>query len=73
MVEVLIEEGLNVEAYQLLARLDDSIPRRQYELAESQLISAQASIAELEVTLKQAELDLDRTTNLANRNLIIAK
>ena len=69
VVEVLIEEGLNVQADQLLARLDDSIPRRQYELAESQLVSAQASIAELEVTLKQAELDLDRTTNLAKRNL----
>ena len=33
VMEVLIEEGVEVEAGQLLARLDDSIPRAQLELA----------------------------------------
>ncbi len=69
VVEVLIEEGVVVEEGQLLARLDDSIPRAQYQLAESQLSSAQASLAELEVALKQAQLDLDRTQGLARRQL----
>ena len=69
VVEVLIEEGIVVEAGQLLARLDDSIPRAQYELADSQLRSAEAAIAELEVALKQAQLDLDRTEGLSARNL----
>ena len=69
VVEVLIEEGVIVEKGQLLARLDDSIPRAQYELAESQLRSAEASLKELEVALKQAQLDLDRTQGLAERKL----
>ncbi len=69
VIEVLIEEGVVVAEGQLLARLDDSIPRAQYELARSQLASADASLAELEVNLKQAELDLERTQGLATRNL----
>jgi len=69
VVEVLIEEGIVVTEGQLLARLDDSIPRAQYELAESQLRSAEAAIAELEVALKQAQLDLERTEGLSERNL----
>ncbi len=69
VVEVLIEEGVIVEENQLLARLDDSIPRAQYELASSQLESARASLQELDVSLRQARLDLDRTQGLATRNL----
>ena len=37
VLEVLIEEGMAVEAGQLLAVLDDSIPLAQLALAESQL------------------------------------
>jgi len=69
VVEVLIEEGVEVAQGQLLARLDDSIPRAQLELAQSQIRSAEAVIAELEVALKQAQLDFDRTQGLAARNL----
>ncbi len=69
VVEVLIEEGDEVEAEQLLARLDDSIPRAQYELGASQLESAEASLKELEINLQQAQLDLERTMGLAQRNL----
>jgi len=69
VVEVMIEEGDRVEAGQVLAVLDDSIPRAQLALAESQLQSARAGLEELRVALKQAELDLDRTRGLAERNL----
>ncbi len=69
VVEVHIEEGLVVREGQLLARLDDSIPRAQLELSASQLDSAKASLAELDVALKQAQLDFDRTQGLAQRNL----
>ena len=72
VVEVLIEEGMVVAEGQLLARLDDSIPRAQLKLAESQVAAAEASIAELEVSIKQAELDLERTQGLAQRNLASA-
>lgn len=67
--EVLIEEGAFVEKGQLLARLDDSIPRAQYELSKSQLDSARAALAETKVAFKQARLDLQRTQNLQRRNL----
>ena len=69
VMEVLIEEGVVVAEGQLLARLDDSIPRAQLSLAQSQLHASQAALAELEVSLKQAQLDLDRTNGLAQRSL----
>ena len=69
VVEVLIEEGVVVEEGQLLARLDDSIPRAQLELAQSQLEAARRYLRELDVQLRQARLDLERTEELAGRQL----
>ena len=69
VVEVLIEEGVLVEEGQLLARLDDSIPRAQLELARSQLEAARRYLRELDVQLRQARLDLERTEELAGRQL----
>lgn len=69
VVEVLIEEGMLVSGGQLLATLDDSIPRAQLALSESRLEAARAGLNELQVALRQAELDLQRTQGLANRNL----
>lgn len=69
VVEVLIEEGVIVEEGQLLARLDDSIPRAQLALAESQLQASRAGLDEIDVQRRQAQLDLDRTRGLAKRNL----
>ena len=67
--QVLIEEGMQVEEGQLLATLDDSIPRAELELAESRLAAVRAGVAELEAELRQARLDLRRTEGLAERNL----
>jgi RND family efflux transporter MFP subunit len=72
VVEVLIEEGMRVEAGQVLARLDASIPRAELALAESQLASARAGLEELNVQIRQAELDLHRTEGLAVRKLASA-
>ena len=69
VVEVLVEEGMYVEEGQLLAQLDDSITRAQLELAESQLRASGASLDEMKVQLKQARLDLERTSGLAQRKL----
>ena len=69
VVEVLVEEGMYVEEGQLLAQLDDSITRAQLELSESQLRASRASLDEMMVHLKQARLDLERTSGLAERKL----
>ena len=69
VIEVYIEEGMTVERDELLARLDDSIPRAQLALAESQLSAARAGLNELDVERRQVQLDLDRTEGLARRNL----
>lgn len=67
--EVLIEEGMTVTPGQLLAQLDDAIHRAQLELAESQHRAAVAALDETGVQLKQAKLDLNRTRELAERQL----
>ena len=70
VLEVLIEEGMTVEQGQLLAVLDDSIPKARLRLAESQLEASRAALEEIRVNIRQAELDLERTRNLAGRQLV---
>ncbi|MCZ6888315.1 MAG: biotin/lipoyl-binding protein, partial [Gammaproteobacteria bacterium] len=57
---VLIEEGMAVEKGQLLAQLDDSIPRAQLELADARRRALEAALEELHVGIRQAQLDLER-------------
>ena len=72
VIEVLIEEGMQVEEGQVLARLDDSIPRGEYELSEARLEAAQASLQELDTQLQQARLDERRAADLVARELVSA-
>jgi len=65
VVEVLIEEGMKVTEGQVLARLDDLNVRANLEVAEAQLESARAGVEETRALLRQAELDLERTRQLA--------
>ncbi|MEQ8857522.1 MAG: efflux RND transporter periplasmic adaptor subunit [Pseudomonadales bacterium] len=69
VVEVLIEEGMRVEAGQLLATLDDRIPQAELALAQSRLGAVRAGLGELDAELRQARLDLKRTEDLATRSL----
>jgi RND family efflux transporter MFP subunit len=69
VTEVLIEEGMRVEAGQVLARLDDSNIRTSYELALAQLESARTSLKETDALLKEARANLSRTQNLLDRGL----
>ena len=68
--EVLIEEGMQVEEGQVLARLDDSIPQGEYELSQARLEAAQASFQELDTQLQQARLDERRTVDLVAKELV---
>jgi RND family efflux transporter MFP subunit len=64
VVDVLVEEGMEIREGQVLAHLDDSIPRKQLALAEAQLASQRRALAENEVRLRQARLNQDRMRRL---------
>lgn len=64
VVDVLVEEGMVIREGQVLAHLDDSIPRKQLALAEAQLVSQKRALAENEVRLRQAKLSQDRMKRL---------
>lgn len=65
VVEVLVEEGMRVEADQVLARLDDSNVRSSLQLAEAHLEAAKRTSGETEAELAQAKRELDRLTRAA--------
>jgi RND family efflux transporter MFP subunit len=64
VTEVLVDEGMAVEAGQVLARLDDSDARRRFEAVRAQREVAAASIDELEVNLAEARRTQRRTLEL---------
>jgi RND family efflux transporter MFP subunit len=64
VTEVLVDEGMAVEAGQVLARLDDSDARRRFEAVRAQREVAATSIDELEVNLAEARRTQRRTIEL---------
>jgi HlyD family secretion protein len=64
VIEVNVEEGMAVKQGQVLARLDDTTPRRYLELSEAELGAARRQAAETEVRLKDARLTLARNRSL---------
>ena len=69
VIEVLIEEGMQVETGQVLARLDDSNVATSYALAEAQRRSSETSLKETRALLVEAEAIYKRTRNLVDRQL----
>jgi RND family efflux transporter MFP subunit len=61
---VYFDEGTHVREGQLLATLDDSDVRRALEAAKADRNSAQAAIADYEVQLKNAQIELRRAEQL---------
>jgi RND family efflux transporter MFP subunit len=70
VAEVLIEEGMEVDEGQVLARLDDSNIRTGLELARAQLNSARKSLQETRALLIEAEANHARTASLVERQLV---
>jgi RND family efflux transporter MFP subunit len=64
VIEVHVEEGMAVRQGQVLARLDDTTPRRYLELAEAEVAVSKRQAAETEVRLKEARLTLTRNRAL---------
>src|SRR6185503_12004841 len=67
VIEVLVEEGTQVEEGQLLARIDAAIPGAARRLAESQVSAAAKAREETRVRIAQAKLDLHRQEELAKQ------
>jgi RND family efflux transporter MFP subunit len=72
VTEVLIEEGMDVEEGQVLARLDDSNLRPALALAEAQLTSARRGVDETRALLTEAVANYERTQQLVERELASA-
>jgi RND family efflux transporter MFP subunit len=64
VTEVLVDEGMAVEAGQVLARLDDIDARRRAEATRANRDVARASLDEIDVNLTDAERRLRRTQEL---------
>jgi RND family efflux transporter MFP subunit len=69
VTEVLIEEGMEVETGQVLARLDDSNVRASYELSRAQLYSAEKGLNETQTLLDEALINLQRSESLVEKKL----
>ena len=70
VLEVLIEEGMEVEEGQVMARLDDSNARASLGLAEAEVGAARAALNETEVRRDEAEVDLNRIGELVDRKVL---
>jgi RND family efflux transporter MFP subunit len=64
VVEVLVEEGMKVEAGQILARVDASNTETNLRLAEAQLESTKRMMDETKASLEQADHEYRRITLL---------
>lgn len=70
VLEVLVEEGMQVEKDQIVARLDDVNLQKTMAFAQAELAAAKTHVAEVRARLTEAKLTLDRTSELAQRQLV---
>jgi RND family efflux transporter MFP subunit len=68
--EVLFEEGAEVKAGQVLARLDASTAQAEYNVSVQTLEAARRSLREIEVRLADARRTLVRNRSLVERKLV---
>jgi len=68
--EVLVEEGMKVEAGQVLARLDSSNVEASLHLSEAQLARAQKAMEETKPNLEFAQSEFKRFTGLASTRVV---
>lgn len=68
VVELLVDEGMVVEAGQVLARLDDVLADKDYALAQARADASDAAVAAIAADLADAERILNRTQTLSGKN-----
>ena len=70
LTEVLFEEGTNVEAGQVLARLDSELARYDLDLARSNVVGAHARVAALMAELEAADAQRRRHQDLVESGAV---
>src|SRR5688572_21238797 len=68
--EILVEEGMQVEKDQVLAKLDPINQRTILTMAERELEASRRNLAEIEVRLAEAQRNLARNEALVERQLV---
>ena len=69
VTEIFIEEGMQVRAGQVLARLDAEYAARGLALAQAEAQAAQSALEETRVRIREAQLDFDRAQKLASSEI----
>jgi len=69
VTEVYVEEGMQVKAGQVLARLDEAYASRGLALAEAEANAAASSLEETRVRIREAQLDYDRAERLTSSQI----
>lgn len=69
VVEVFIEEGMQVQAGQELARLDAAYASRAIALARAEAAAAASALEETRVRIREAQLDYERAERLARSEI----
>lgn len=70
VMEVMVEEGMEVEEGQIVALLDDSNTRKNLALEEAGLALAQAQLEETRTRLQEAERSMQRIEEMFRRELV---
>jgi HlyD family secretion protein len=70
VTEVLVEEGMVVREGQVLARLDESILRKELALAEARLAAQRRTLDETRVRLREAETNQRRARSLREQGVV---
>ncbi len=70
ILDVLVEEGTQVQEGQILAHLDSSNAQASLRLAEAQLDAAKQALAETSANLELAEIDFRRQRELAEKKIV---
>jgi HlyD family secretion protein len=68
VVEVFIDEGMTVTEGQIVARLDNVLAEKDYELAQSRVESADAAIAAITADLEDATRIMSRVHTLSQKS-----
>ncbi len=68
VLELLVDEGMVVEAGQVLARLDNVLADKDYALARARAEASEAAAAAIAADLADAERILNRTQTLSGKN-----